>query len=286
MDNQAISSTKKAFYKRWWFITLIIILAISVATAQDEEDLANEEADVSAEENENTEEDTSASSQNNHADENEIIADESEETNTKVNSEDENDKTEAFSPVNCKDFESAEQVYMYWTEEGYTSENDPMGWDGDSNGVPCEQLTTDIAEEFLTYEEEKTGNGTEENPADLSTTEDELIRYFTSYIEDEHDHYTVIENVRVNDNLSEDAESDTFIVLIDVEFPVQNTRDTGEDMMRAVSSDIAAHYANKGAGNVAEIAVFWTDTYHNRNLKFAYEYDDGAFYVMDEAIAN
>ncbi|CAM3872298.1 hypothetical protein [Alkalicoccus chagannorensis] len=60
---------------------------------------------------------------------------------------------------NCDDFDTGQEVWEFWEENGYSSENDPNGLDGDSDGVPCEGLTLDAGLEgqFLAHDDEMTG---------------------------------------------------------------------------------------------------------------------------------
>ncbi|PTL38611.1 excalibur calcium-binding domain-containing protein [Alkalicoccus saliphilus] len=61
---------------------------------------------------------------------------------------------------NCGDFDTGEEVWEFWTEHGYSSENDPDRLDGDSDGVPCEDLTLSagLESDFLAYDEDQTGS--------------------------------------------------------------------------------------------------------------------------------
>jgi hypothetical protein len=66
---------------------------------------------------------------------------------------------------NCGDFDTGEEVWEFWTEHGYSSEYDPDGLDGDSDGVPCESLTVNagLESDFLAYDEDQTGSGDNNN---------------------------------------------------------------------------------------------------------------------------
>ncbi|TMW71303.1 LPXTG cell wall anchor domain-containing protein [Alteribacter natronophilus] len=73
--------------------------------------------------------------------------------------------------VNCGDFSTGEEVYEFWTSHGYNSENDPERLDGDSDGVPCESLTSSMESDFLAYEAGE--DTTEEEAAEEEATEEE-----------------------------------------------------------------------------------------------------------------
>ena len=61
----------------------------------------------------------------------------------------------------------------------------------------------------------------------------------------------------------------------------KNTHETANEMMKMYSDDLVATIAKKGIQDISEVAVFWEDNYNNRNLKHAYEYRNGGFYVTD-----
>lgn len=93
---------------------------------------------------------------------------------------------------------------------------------------------------------------------------------------------TDMDRITINDNMG-DAEGETYIALVYLEFDIKNRRKTANEMMRMYSDDLAATLANKGIEDIAEIAIFWEDHYNNRDVKYAYEYEDGEFYIMDIA---
>ncbi|PYZ94823.1 hypothetical protein CR194_04660 [Salipaludibacillus keqinensis] len=74
--------------------------------------------------------------------------------------------------VNCGDFDTGEEVYEFWTSHGYNSENDPERLDGDSDGVPCESLTSSMESEFLAYESGEDSATEDESNYDDSNEED------------------------------------------------------------------------------------------------------------------
>ena len=53
--------------------------------------------------------------------------------------------------------------------------------------------------------------------------------------------------------------------------------------MKMYSDDLVATLAKKGITDISEAAIFWEDEYNNRNVKYAYEYKDGEFYIEDIA---
>lgn len=67
--------------------------------------------------------------------------------------------------VNCDAFSTGEEVWEFWESHDYSSENDPEGLDGDSDGVPCESLTVadGLEQRFLDYDEDATTEAVEEN---------------------------------------------------------------------------------------------------------------------------
>lgn len=78
--------------------------------------------------------------------------------------------------INCSNFDTGEEVYEFWTSHGYHSENDPERLDGDSDGVPCESLTSSMESEFLAYEAEQASSeeeATEEEATEEEATEEE-----------------------------------------------------------------------------------------------------------------
>lgn len=89
-----------------------------------------------------------------------------------------------------------------------------------------------------------------------------------------------VDRITINDNLGHDEEG-YYIALVHLVFGVQNREKTANEMMRMYSDDLAATLANQGINDISEIAVFWEDEYNNRNLKYAYEYKDGEFYITD-----
>ncbi|GEK58333.1 hypothetical protein CHL76_09190 [Marinococcus halophilus] len=61
----------------------------------------------------------------------------------------------------CSDFEDDQQLYAYWTEHKFSSENDPGGLDSNHDGVPCAVLSEKMEDEFTAYEKEQTGGASE-----------------------------------------------------------------------------------------------------------------------------
>ncbi|WP_100398730.1 excalibur calcium-binding domain-containing protein [Bacillus sp. FJAT-44742] len=76
---------------------------------------------------------------------------------------------------NCGDFDSGAEVWDFWESNGYHSQNDPHGLDGDSDGIPCESLTLpDFEAEFTDHEEVMTST-TEEDTTEDATEEEEAV---------------------------------------------------------------------------------------------------------------
>ncbi|NBI08282.1 hypothetical protein [Senegalia massiliensis] len=100
---------------------------------------------------------------------------------------------------------------------------------------------------------------------------------------DEGDYTNVtIDSITINENLGTEEDRD-YIALVNLDFNVKNTRNTGNKVMRMYSDDLAATLANKGIKNLAEIAIFLKDEYNDRSVKYAYEYKNNGFYIMDIA---
>lgn len=91
-----------------------------------------------------------------------------------------------------------------------------------------------------------------------------------------------INEITINENLGTEEDGD-YIALVYLDFNVMNPEGTGNKMMRMYSDDLVANLANSGIDTVCEAAVFWKDDYNNRNLKYAYEYENGGFYITDIA---
>lgn len=93
---------------------------------------------------------------------------------------------------------------------------------------------------------------------------------------------TELDKITINENLGTDTPDD-FVALIYFDFKVKNRRKTGNEVMRMYSDDLVATLAKRGMKNISEAAIFWKDKYNNRNVKYAYEYRDGGFYIIDIA---
>lgn len=65
--------------------------------------------------------------------------------------------------INCDEFSTGEEVWVFWDEHGYSAENDPEGLDRDSDGLPCESLTAGMEDRFI---------GTNDNDSETVTEED------------------------------------------------------------------------------------------------------------------
>ncbi|MGJ9384691.1 LPXTG cell wall anchor domain-containing protein [Salipaludibacillus sp. CF4.18] len=69
---------------------------------------------------------------------------------------------------NCGDFETGEEVWEFWDSNGHSKDNDPEGLDRDKDGLPCEELTAGMEEQFLESE------SSEETVTEEETTEEEV----------------------------------------------------------------------------------------------------------------
>lgn len=133
------------------------------------------------------------------------------------------------------------------------------------------------------HEEAEGGPGMidSEEPEIENLCEVDRIRLLVETIIDEAGYKnTVIEKITVNENLSTEEPND-YIALIYLAFDIKNTRETGNKMMRMYSDDMAATMADKGMSNIGEASVFWKDEHNSRTVKYAYEYRDGGFYLVD-----
>lgn len=86
--------------------------------------------------------------------------------------------------------------------------------------------------------------------------------------------------IEINDNVGTDAEGD-YILLVRGSFDVKNSKETGNEVMRMYANDLMAHIAEKEVNDIVESAIFWRDDYNDRDLKYAYEYKNGAFHITD-----
>lgn len=144
-------------------------------------------------------------------------------------------------------------------------------------------------EEYLANlpSDKKTNDKKEENKKiELQPIEEdrksEIENAIKSRIDDGKYRTANLDKIIINENLGQGVEG-TYIALVYFKFDIMNTRETGNKVMRMYSDDLAATLANKGIKDVAEIAIFWEDDYNKRNVKYAYEYKNGNFYVMDIA---
>ncbi|MGX8795464.1 hypothetical protein ACR6HW_05065 [Fusibacter sp. JL298sf-3] len=116
----------------------------------------------------------------------------------------------------------------------------------------------------------------------VETTPSDSLKSIVDKILDSDDYIGMeLDEVVINKNYG-DEEGDTYIALIYVNFTTPNTKSTGIELLRMYSDDMAAKIALE-TDLASEVAVFWTDEYNDRSLKFAYYYEDGAFYLMDQA---
>ncbi len=123
----------------------------------------------------------------------------------------------------------------------------------------------------------------EDAAAEELTREEEIESIIRIRI-DEGDYLSAeLTEIRINQDMGYEGPDTLFIALIYFDYTISNTRDTANEMMRMYSDDLVATLANKGVQDVSEAAVFWKDDYNNRNLKYAYDYRDGGFYISDIA---
>lgn len=91
---------------------------------------------------------------------------------------------------------------------------------------------------------------------------------------------TTITDIKLNDDLGTDLEED-YILLVYGSIDVNNSKETGNKLLRMYADDLMASVAGEGVTEITEGAVFWGDDYNDRKVKYAYEYKDGAFYISD-----
>ncbi|NMD34209.1 MAG: hypothetical protein GYA84_09535 [Firmicutes bacterium] len=149
------------------------------------------------------------------------------------------------------------------------------------NMAGCNKAEKDDNEFTITNEErevlKKSYEELDENErrkAELETTVEDIIKN-RDYGDD-----VVIEDIAINRDMGRDEEG-YYVALVRLKFERKNRRKTANEMMRMYSDDIVATLADKGVEDVSEAAVFWKDEYNNRNLKYAYEFKNGKFYITD-----
>ncbi len=114
--------------------------------------------------------------------------------------------------VNCGDFETGQEVWEFWESHDYSSENDPEGLDGDSDGVPCESLTLDagLEQTFLDHDAAMTGENGENGNGEGEGTEGTNNNGNNEEAEENHnndnnnDHNDADNNANHNDNNHDD----------------------------------------------------------------------------------
>ncbi|GAA0735730.1 hypothetical protein [Clostridium oceanicum] len=89
-------------------------------------------------------------------------------------------------------------------------------------------------------------------------------------------------SITINENLGTDVSND-YIALVYLKFDIKNRRKTGNKVMRMYSDDLVAKLADQGITDISEAAIFWEDEYNSRSVKYAYEYKNKGFYIMDVA---
>jgi hypothetical protein len=109
----------------------------------------------------------------------------------------------------------------------------------------------------------------------------ELERIFKNRL-NEGDYYdTTLREIKINEDLGHEGPTTRYIALVYLNFTINNTRSTANDVMRLYSDDLVATVAAKGVRDISEAAVFWNDSYNNRSLKYAYVFSNNSFYLDD-----
>lgn len=150
----------------------------------------------------------------------------------------------------------------------------------EEDGSGIKEAETDLDE--IKEEEPKEKTEEEVETERITGRKIELKRNIESRINEGDYTSAKLDKIAINNNLG-DEEGETYIALVYLKFDIKNRRKTANEMMRMYSDDLAATLANKGIKDIAEIAIFWEDEYNDRNVKYAYEYEDGQFFVTDIA---
>jgi len=108
----------------------------------------------------------------------------------------------------------------------------------------------------------------------------ELEKAIRKRIEEGGYNKVTIDKITINEDLGNEEEG-YYIALVHLTFGVKNREETANEMMRMYSDDLVATLANQGIDDISQVAIFWKDEYNDRDLKYAYEYRDGGFYITD-----
>jgi len=158
----------------------------------------------------------------------------------------------------------------------------------DSNETEVVEETEEDKEETVDEAAVEKGEEPEETEVEASEESDKIIRdmeirdIITERAEENYDGFE-IDNIRINENLG-DEESDTYIVLVDLLWTRSNREDTANEMIKVTSQDVAANLHNKGADDVAEVAVFTHDEYNDNQHKHSFEWTEQGFAITDTMI--
>jgi len=152
--------------------------------------------------------------------------------------------------------------------------------------LPIETSRDDSSQNKQTVvtKEESVSTGAEKGkPADVIKEVDrksEIEALIKDRINDDDYKNTKLDRITINENLGTDTPND-YIALVYFEFDIQNTRKTGNEVMRMYSDDLVATLAENGVTDISEAVIFWEDEYNNRTVKYAFEYRNGGFYITD-----
>lgn len=127
-------------------------------------------------------------------------------------------------------------------------------------------------EEVDTEEEEKV----DESENNISDIEWDVDGVADADLDD-----TSITDIRINEDASADEER--YIVLVDLEWDVQNKPKTTKEMLDMYSDHLAANLSDNEL--IHELVLFWTVPYHNEEdsiLKRTYENKDDGMFMEDE----
>ncbi|WP_313758567.1 hypothetical protein [Tissierella sp.] len=122
----------------------------------------------------------------------------------------------------------------------------------------------------------------EENAKKPENRKKDIEKAIKNRVEDGDYKNAKLDKITINEDLGSE-EDGLYIALVYFTFDIRNKKETGNELMRMYSDDLVATLADKGIEDISEAAIFWVDDYNNRNLKYAYGYKDGGFYIMDIA---
>lgn len=116
-------------------------------------------------------------------------------------------------------------------------------------------------------------------PDEFKDRQSEIAKVIKSTIAERD--YSSAKKTGMEINYNAGTDDGSFIALVYFDFDISNTRKTANGMMRMYSDDLVATLAKKGITDVNEAVIFWRDDYNNRDVKYAYEYRNGGFFITE-----